>query len=427
MIKTAFITNFFKFYNLIWKLALPFLKRNRRLREGFEKRISSSHLSSSDLWVQAASAGEAYLAVALLKHLKPKSPLKVLITTTTTQGMDILKSELIPDRISQEMALKIDWFPFDLPDTIRQILDVVNPKVMVLLETEIWPGLLYCLKKRNIKILMINARMSKKSFNRYQKTKILWKHLSPDLILAISEADRKRFKKIFNGSKSKTMPNIKFESIETDSSPFDPGRDKIHEIFPAPLPLTVLASIRRQEEKQTLLILQKILKAFPYQVVALFPRHMSRIPYWEKMLSSLNLKFDLRSHLSSPLTTAGIILWDVFGELKTAYEFASVVFVGGSLKPLGGQNVIEPAIQGAVTITGPYYEDFAWASEDMIEKGFLIKNKTWKTIAKTMVKTLEHPISKEDQKAKVQNYLQSKKGGTHKACDEILKAFDLLI
>ncbi len=427
MTKTAFITNFFKFYNLIWKLALPFLKRNRRLKEGFEKKISSSHLSPADLWVQAASAGEAYLAVTLLLNLKPRSPLGVLITTTTTQGMDILKSGLSLERISQNIDLKIDWFPFDMPDTIRQVLDTVNPKIMILLETEIWPGLLYGLKMKNIKILMINARMSKKSFGRYQKTKILWKHLSPDLILAITEEDRKRYKKIFSRSKSRTMPNIKFESIDTDSSFFGSERDKIHEILPTPFPLTVLASIRRQEEKQTLLILQKILKAFPCQVVAVFPRHMNRIPYWEKTLSSLNLKYDLRSHLSSPLTTPGVMLWDVFGELKAACEFASVVFVGGSLKPLGGQNVIEPAIQGAVTITGPYCEDFAWAAEDMVEKGFLIQKKTWKSIAETMVKTLEQPMNREAQKARIQSYLQSKKSGTREACDEILKAFDQLI
>lgn len=418
MIKTAFINNFFKFYNLIWKLALPFLKRNRRLREGFENRISSSHLSSADLWVQAASAGEAYLAVALLLHLKPEPPLKVLITTTTTQGMDILRSELPTERISQAIDLKINWFPFDMPDTIRQVLDAVNPKIMVLLETEMWPGLLYCLKKKNIKILMINARMSNKSFYRYAKTRILWKHLSPDIILAISDEDRKRFKKIFGTSKIRTMSNIKFESIETDSS--------FNEILITPLPLTVLASIRRQEEKQVLLILKKILKSFPSQVVAIFPRHMNRIPAWEKMLNTAGLKFHIRSKLDSPLTDPGIILWDVFGELKTAYEFASVVFVGGSLKPLGGQNVIEPAVHGAVTITGPYYQDFAWVAEDMMEKGFLIKKKTWKAIAGTMIENLEHPMNRGDRKTLVQSYLHSKKGGTRQACDEILKSFDLL-
>ena len=426
MIKTAFITNFFKFYNLIWKLALPFLKRNRRLRQGFEKRTSFSNLSPADLWIQAASAGEAYLAVSLLLNLKPRALLRVLVTSTTTQGRDILKSELTPDRISQHMDLKIDWFPFDMPDTIRQAVAVITPKVLVLLETELWPGLLYCLKQRRTKIVMVNARMSKKSFGRYYKTKFLWEPLAPDLILAISDQDRDRFQMVFKTSKTRTMPNIKFDCIDRDSSFFTPGRDTITGILPCPLPLTILASIRRQEENQVFLMLKKLLELFPRQVVAVFPRHMGRLPSWEKRLCAHGLKFHLRSALSSPLTTPGIILWDIFGELKTAYEFASVVFVGGSLKPLGGQNIIEPAVQGALTVTGPYYDDFAWAAEDMIEKGLLIPELSWKAVAKTMAEALEHPVSQEERKTLVRSHIQSKKGGTLQACDEILKNFDLL-
>ena len=425
MTKNAFILNFFKLYNLIWKLALPFLKRNPRLRQGFEKRISFSHLSPADLWVQAASAGEAYLAVTLLLNLRPKAPLKVLVTTTTTQGRDILTSGLTAERMSQHMDLKIDWFPFDMPDIIGPAVAVIAPKVLVLLETELWPGLLYCLKRRRTKIIMVNARMSKKSFGRYDKTKWLWKHLAPDLILAISDQDRERFQKIFETSKISTMPNMKFEAIETDPSSLS-GRDNMTDILPCPLPLTILASVRKQEEKQVFLMLKKILELFPRQVVAIFPRHLDRLRSWEKRLSRLDLKFYLRSDLSSPITGPGVILWDVFGELKTAYAFASVVFVGGSLKPLGGQNVIEPGIHGAVTVIGPYYEDFAWAAEDMIEKGLLLPESSWKAVAGTMVKALEHPQDPKAQKALVQSHIQSRKGGTRQACDEILKAFDLL-
>ncbi|MDA8134063.1 MAG: 3-deoxy-D-manno-octulosonic acid transferase [Desulfobacteraceae bacterium] len=425
MTKNAFILNFFKLYNLIWRLALPFLKRNPRLRQGFEKRISFSHLSLADLWVQAASAGEAYLAVTLLLNLKPRARLKVLVTTTTTQGRDILASGLTPDRISPNMDLTIAWFPFDMPDIIRQAVAVIAPKVLVLLETELWPGLLHGIKQKGIKIIMVNARMSTKSFGRYHKTKCLWKHLAPDLILAISDQDRQRFQKIFETSKIRTMSNMKFEAIETDPSSFRSGRDNVSDILPCPLPLTILASVRRQEEKEVLLLLKKLLASYPDQVVAIFPRHMGRLRSWEKRLSRLDLKFYLRSDLSSPITGPGVILWDVFGELKAAYAFAAVVFVGGSLKPLGGQNVIEPGIHGAVTVIGPYYEDFAWAAEDMIEKGLLLRESSWKAVARTMVTALEHPQDPKAQKALVQSHIQSKKGGTRQACHEILKAFDL--
>ena len=421
MTKNAFILNFFKLYNMLWRLSLPFLAKNKRLKFGFQKRISCFHLSKADIWIQAASAGEAYLAVAILKKLKPKTETTVLVTSTTSQGVDILKPLLNRQDINKLINLKIEWFPFDMPATIKKAVEIINPGVMVLLETEIWPALLFYLKENQTKIFIINARLSKKSFSRYQKTIFLWKHLTPDIILATSDQDAKRYKQIFKTTAVKTMPNIKFESIETDSPDAD-TLNQIKQILPQTLPLTILASVRKQEEKDIVHILKDILTLFPDQVVALFPRHMHRLSAWERHLTSHGLPFKLKSGIQSSLTTPGIILWDTFGELKTAYNFASVVFVGGSLKPLGGQNFIEPAIQGAVTITGPYYDDFTWATNDIFKKGIVIKKDNWKAIAETILKTLENPVSKSDRKHLARKYLTSNQSGTRQACSEILKA-----
>ncbi|NOX34242.1 MAG: 3-deoxy-D-manno-octulosonic acid transferase [Deltaproteobacteria bacterium] len=423
MTKNAFILNFFKLYNMLWRLGLPFLKNNKRLKPGFRKRTASLHHTKADIWFQAASAGEAYLAVNILKKLSPETSLKILVTTTTSQGMEILKKNLTGNNTSKLINLKIEWFTFDMPDIIKKAVKTINPCIMVLLETEIWPALLYCLKQNRTKILIINARLSKKSFNNYMKTRFLWKHLAPDLILATSDRDAARYRQVFEQAKVNTMPNIKFESIGTDSH--DPyTMVKIKKILPKTLPLTILASVRRPEEKQAGFILKDIFKTFPHQVVAVFPRHMHRIGSWEKLLKSHNFDFYLRSEITCPMESPGIILWDRFGELKAAYGFASVVFVGGSLKALGGQNFIEPAIEGAVAVTGPYYDDFAWATEDIFKKRIVIKKDNWKTIAETIFKALKTPEQKSDRKRRAHEFIESKKGGTQKACDEILKAFD---
>ena len=100
-----------------------------------------------------------------------------------------------------------------------------------------------------------------------------------------------------------------------------------------------------------------------------------------------------------------------------------MVFVGGSLKPLGGQNFIEPAMQGAVTVIGPYHEDFAWAN-DIFAKGLVIKKNNWKEISKTLVAAILEPVNRPDRKALAREYIQSNRGGTEQACNEILKAFD---
>jgi len=423
MIKNAFILNFLKFYNMLWSLSLPFLKRNKRLRIGFQKRITSFHHTKADIWIQAASAGEAYLAVTLLKTLKPKTRLKALVTSTTSQGIHLLNSRLTKMTINRLIDLKIEWFPFDSPHIMKEAIKIINPRIMVLLETEIWPALLFSLKENHTKIFIINARLSQKSFNHYMKTKFLWKHLAPDYILATSMQNAGRYEQIFEKTIVKTMPNIKFESIETETSHLNPGK-QIKKVLSQTLPLTILASVRRQEEKDILKILKNILKTFPNQVVAIFPRHMHRLNSWKKLLASQNLDFRLRSEINSPLKDPGIILWDTFGELKAAYGFACVVFVGGSLKPLGGQNFIEPAVQGAVTVTGPYYDDFNWVTNDIFKNEIIIKKDNWKAIAQTIIKALQTPVNRSDRKQLALEYLKSNQGGTRQACDEILKIFD---
>ncbi|WP_299981343.1 glycosyltransferase N-terminal domain-containing protein [Desulfobacula sp.] len=423
MTKNAFILNFFKLYNMLWKMSLPFLKKNRRLKSEFQKRITSFHHTKADIWIQAASAGEAYLAVTILQTLEPKIKAKVLVTSTTFQGIDILKTGLTGNNISKFIDLKIEWFPFDMPVTIKEAVKTINPCIMVLLETEIWPALFYYLKQNQSKIFIINARLSKKSFSHYLKTKFLWKHLAPDYILATSRQDAKRYRQIFEQATVNTMSNIKFESIGMDTPDSD-TLEQIKKIIPQTLPLTILASVRRQEEKEVFLILKKILKMFPGQVVAVFPRHMHRVNTWKKRLTSQNLNFHLRSEITSSPASPGIILWDTFGELKTAYGFASVVFVGGSLKPMGGQNFIEPAIEGAVTVTGPYYDDFVWVKDDIFKKGIVIKKNNWKTVAETIIKALETPVNRSDRKRLAREFIEINQGGTEQACNKILKAFD---
>ncbi len=426
MTKIAFIPNFFRFYNLMWTLALPFLKTSPRLRTGFDRRTSPGHLPGADIWLQAASAGEAYLAVRLIGQMDPPISLHVLITTTTVQGMDILKSGLSRSSLSPHITLSLDWFPFDKPDIVQAAVRAVRPKVMVLLETELWPGLLYCLKQSRIRILIINARMSAGSHARYMKTRWLWRHLAPDEVLAISPQDARRFGRVFDTARVRTMDNIKFESMETPHPLPETLPNQVDRPIPDHLPLTILASVREPEEKPALKLLKTILTNYPKQCVAVFPRHMNRIPHWEKHLTANGLAFCRRSDPGAHRIGPGIILWDVFGELKTVYEWASVVFVGGTLKPLGGQNFIEPAVSGAVTVIGPYFDDFAWAARDMLRENLIFKAPNWRRAARLMVRSLETPGNRETLKNRALTHVRSRQGGSRRACREILKSFDLI-
>ncbi|MCG8686372.1 MAG: 3-deoxy-D-manno-octulosonic acid transferase [Desulfobacterales bacterium] len=422
MTKCAFIPNFLRFYNILWQAALPFLKQNSRLAPTFEKRISPTHLKPADVWIQAASAGEAFLAVSILKALKPDKPLSVLVTTTTDQGRDILENGLVSSFYHPNITLQIDMFPFDMPDTVKQAVQRVNPKVMVLLETELWPALLYELKQSQTKVLILNGRLSKKSGRNYKLTRWLWNSMAPDLILATSSRDAKRFSNVFTDTRVSTMNNIKFDhmGVEEDAH----AQSKLGMLIPQDLPLSILASFRRQEEPQIIKLISALKKDCSHQVIALFPRHMHRIAPFLKQVKKQGLDVVLGSELNTPIQGPAVILWDRFGELRNAYAHANAVFVGGSLCPLGGQNFMEPAVLGIPTITGPYWDDFFWVGKEIFDCDIVIKSKDWKDAAQTMVNTLGSKAHTADNKQKAMEYITSRQGGSKVACQAILDALD---
>lgn len=422
MVKSAFILNFFKIYNILWQAALPFLKKNQRIGPSFIRRTFFDHLGKADIWIQAASAGEAFIALSLVSGLKPARKTRVLITATTSQGMEILESGLSKKKISPHVDYCLEWFPFDIPDTIQGAVQKINPRVMVLLETELWPALLHYLKENKTWIVIVNARLSEKSARHYGWTKFLWSGLAPDLILAISPADAQKYARVFSHTPIDTMPNIKFDLMA--ALPDSPCKLPLESLVFPPLPLSILASVRKQEEAQALKILKYLLDRYPLQVVAVFPRHMHRLGAWKKKLTREGVPFQLRSHLTAPVTTPGIILWDTFGELRSAYGLAAAVFVGGSLQPLGGQNFIEPAVLGTPTVTGPWLSDFAWVGEDIFTQKIVTKCQNWQEVAQTLVAHLHTPVDRSLLEQKAQDYVRQRQGGSHLACQRILSSLD---
>jgi len=149
---------------------------------------------------------------------------------------------------------------------------------------------------------------------------------------------------------------------------------------------------------------------------------MHRINAWKKKLNQRSLSFHLRSQLTAPVTHPGIILWDTFGELRSAYGIAATVFVGGSLLPLGGQNFIEPVVLGTPAITGPYLDDFAWVGREIFSKKIVTQCCDWQQVSATMVSHLTHPPDKKLLKENAKTYIDQHTGGTRQACGAIIEA-----
>jgi 3-deoxy-D-manno-octulosonic-acid transferase len=410
------IKSAYKLYSLAWRAAIPILKFNKRFTDGWSQRTSGAELPSADLWIQAASVGESYLAREILNNIKPYRKIKVLLTTNTSQGMEILESSIedIREKDNNIFATAA-YFPFDSPSVMREAVSRVRPEAMILLETEIWPGLIKALKEHGSKIFIINGRITEKSIKRYMKLSWLLGHLAPDEILATTEYDAERFRRLFTLSSIDIMPNIKFDRISSNALP-DSNIVSLDNIVSNNLPFVVLASVRQEEEEDIVKIIEYIVTKYTSAVIGLFPRHKQRVRVWEEILRKKGFTWKLRSKLRSKASSGTIILWDTFGELTAAYNLATSAFVGGSLKPLGGQNFLEAVSCGIVPVIGPFWDNFLWVGEEAFKIGLVKQATSWKGVARIILNDLNTPPSREKIFKKGLLYIKERQGGTEIAC-----------
>jgi 3-deoxy-D-manno-octulosonic-acid transferase len=410
----------FRFYNFSWGIALPWLRLHPRLSEGYRQRVLKGKLpGGADLWIQAASAGESYLALEILKILRVKQPIQVLLTSNTRQGIDILNHalpELGGDR--NQIRPTVHYFPFDKPTIMTAAVARIRPKLVVLLETEIWPGLLRALKAQGCKSMIVNGRMTEKSLQRYCLWPSIWRTLRPDKVLTISEADADRFGRLFGQDGIEVMLNIKFDRMYR-SNPADDDHINIESILPADFPFLVFASVRHEEESRITSMVREIVLNRPQTVIGLFPRHLQRLNYWQDALNRLGMRWLLRSAVSSPVPAGTVILWDTFGELMAAYRLALSAFVGGSLAPLGGQNFLEALVSGVVPVIGPSWENFAWVGQEIVDAGLLKVAGDWRQAAALILKGMDAPRSRAEVIEAAHQFLKTRQGGTDQACRHI--------
>lgn len=343
-------------YTLLWCVAGPLVFLSPRMRQGWKERLGLGKVAPCDIWIQGASAGECGLAASLLEHLRDVS---VLATSCTRQGLDVLDRVAGPD-------VQTRMLPLDLPRLMGRMLDQARPKVVVLLETEIWPGLLMACASRGVPVVVINARMTAKSLAGYLFLRPLLRRWAPQAVGAMAQSDALRFGLVFGAEKTRVTGNIKFDRAL--NTPLVARQENpLAELVGQEDSFVVLGSVREQEEPQVLELIRQLRLDDPGCVVGLFPRHMHRIPAWQGLLSRDGIPFVLRSALDNQARPGSVILWDRFGEMGPAYALARRAFVGGSLARLGGQNFLEPLAQGVLPCVGPHTRNFDWVGAEIFE------------------------------------------------------------
>jgi 3-deoxy-D-manno-octulosonic-acid transferase len=307
---------------------------------------------------------------SLLEHLPD---IRVLATTCTSQGLGVLNA-------IQTSGLQARYLPLDLPWLMKRLLGQARPRAVVLLETEIWPGLLMACAARKVPVIVVNGRMTTRSLAGYLFLRPVL--CPPERIGAIAGDDAKRYGLVFGHERTEFTGNIKFDRamatplLERDANP-------LASLIPEGRTFLVLGSVREQEEKAVQDLIRELLAGEPDCVIGLFPRHMHRIEAWKARLAQAGIPHVLRSVLKSP-AEPGVVLWDTFGELGRAYALAQRAFVGGSLARLGGQNFLEPLAQGVLPCVGPHNRNFDWVGRDIFD-GLVFRSADVTALARTLL------------------------------------------
>lgn len=306
-------------------------------------------LDSGSIWLHAVSVGEVQAAVPLIRELQLRFPARrLLVTTVTPTGAERVRL-IFGDSVTHS------YIPFETPNAVTSFFDAVRPDLALVMETEIWPNLYHECGRRNVPLVLVSARISPKSVKSYRRFLPLFREtLSHGIVIAAqSEVDAERFRSLGAApERTWVTGNIKFD-FEVPDDLVMRGEQFRRENF-AQRPVWVAASTHDREEEQVLHAHTLVLERFPDAVLVLVPRHPERFSSVRTLLQRNRLRFVCRTDETPCTRDTKIFLGDTMGEVPLFYAAANVAFVGGTLVPVGGHNLLEPAALSCPVVTGPH-------------------------------------------------------------------------
>jgi 3-deoxy-D-manno-octulosonic-acid transferase len=357
----------------LWRMATT-----RKYREGLMERLgrvptrlASSSASAPErplIWLHAVSVGEVLAITRLVKELKSALPdHAVAISTTTRTGQALARERFGSNRVF--------YCPLDLPWAVNAYLNALQPSLLILAETEFWPNLLSGCFRRGIPVAVVNARISNRSWPRYQRLRRLWSPLLSHVsrVLAQSQVDADRLLALgCNPDRLSVSGNLKFDVRVAQES----EATRLLSSLAAGLRFVVAGSTLEGEESVLIHEWPRLLATDPQLVLVLAPRHPERFTAVAAILDKSSVLWTRRSNWTAestaqwfaprPLRPGEVVLLDTIGELASVYSLAAVAFVGGSLIPAGGHNPLEPAQFAVPIVMGPHYANFVAITESLL-------------------------------------------------------------
>jgi len=356
-------------YNFAWTVIIIFcippatFIRKGRFAERLGLNIPATSLGEGNIWVHALSVGEVISAVPLIRSLRLEFPHQdIIFTVTTSRGMEIARKEL-KDEVRILLTMPVDfWW------CVRRIVNYIRPSLFILIETDVWPGLIYHLKRRGIKSILVNGRVSPRTFKSYRRFSIIVRKIFEplELFLMQSDLDKERLLRVgIDSKKLRTAGNIKFDRD------WRPMYQKEHDewldllgIDPETL-IWVAGSTHQGEEEIVLEVYKKLRSFFPTLFLILAPRKIEQADQILMRAKSMGFRGVLRTELLNTRGPYDVLILNTFGELGRIYGLGKVSFVGGSLVPMGGHNLLEPASFGCPVLFGPCVHNFVLMSKSL--------------------------------------------------------------
>lgn len=401
-------------YTLLWWLAMPLMflylrwrgRKQPEYRRHWRERLGWAPVlpPGPTVWLHAVSVGETRAAVPLVKAIRQRRPDVTILFSHTTPTGRATAAELFGADIRQT------YLPYDAPGPVRRFLDRTRPGVAIIMETEIWPNLYAACRKRGIPAYLVNARLSEKSARGYGRFSRLVRPALAGLsgLAAQTRADADRLAGL--GAQSPVVVgNLKFD---VGAPPDCSERAQVMKNMFADRFVFLLASTREGEEQ---LLLDACLElGIPNLLLVLVPRHPQRFDEVAAMLESRGVEFARRSLGDTVTREVEVFLGDSMGEMAAYYLAADVAFVGGSLLPLGGQNLIEAADMGCPVVIGPHTWNFLDAADQAVACGAALRVQDVEELARTVERLYQHPEQRQAMAEAGRQFSQANRGATDK-------------
>jgi 3-deoxy-D-manno-octulosonic-acid transferase len=371
------------------------------------------------IWVHAASVGEVFCSVSLLKRMKKEFPhVEIVMTTMTSTGKKAAETYL-PE------VQAVSLVPMDHPLLLRRAVNNLHPRLLLIAETELWPNLLRTCGKKGVPILLFNGRISQRSFRRYRLFQFFFegclKFIS--LFLMQTEEDRLRIQKLgVESRKTRVVGNIKFDQSLPSST-----QEKSNELagslgLGGGETLLIAGSTHSGEEEILISAFKDLRKIDPQLILLLAPRHLDRLEEVEKLLKKESISWERRTFSSSRRpgkAATEVILLDTMGELMSLYRFGTIVFIGGSLVPIGGHNPLEPLFFRMPVLFGPHMFHFSEIAQQLTDAKGAIQVNGREELFLQLKRLFSDESARRELGEKGFRFLEKHQGATERILEEI--------